>query len=104
MGVFLKNYYHDPDYVKTSSILNKNRKYFQQIFRQKYFKNHDIGPWRPGREIESRQKNKVDKTSVGELSPRRSRKSRDATTCPPRIFFCGQETNVIKLQKSICQD
>jgi hypothetical protein len=32
-------------FAKTSSSLSKKRQYFCQIFRRKYFKNHNIGPW-----------------------------------------------------------
>jgi hypothetical protein len=33
-----------PNFVKTSSILNKKRILFRQIFMRKYFKNQSIGP------------------------------------------------------------
>jgi hypothetical protein len=32
------------NFCKTSSSLSKKRRYFRQMFRQKYFFNHNIGP------------------------------------------------------------
>jgi hypothetical protein len=32
-------------FPKTSSSLIKKLQFFRQIFRRKYFKNHNIGPW-----------------------------------------------------------
>jgi hypothetical protein len=32
-------------FAKTSISLSKKRQFFRQIFRRKYFHNHNIGPW-----------------------------------------------------------
>jgi leucyl aminopeptidase len=45
IGVFLKNQCYDPNFAKSSSILNKNGNFLHQIFRRKYLKNHNMGPW-----------------------------------------------------------
>jgi hypothetical protein len=45
MGVFHKNQCYDKIFAKTSSSLRDKRQYFCQIFRWKYFKYQNIGPW-----------------------------------------------------------
>jgi hypothetical protein len=42
---FLKNQCCDQIFVKTNSNLSKKCSYFRQIFRRKYLKNHNTGPW-----------------------------------------------------------
>jgi hypothetical protein len=32
-------------FLKNSFVLSQKRQYFRWIFRRKYFKNHNIGPW-----------------------------------------------------------
>jgi hypothetical protein len=45
IGVFLKNQCYDRNFAWFSFDLNKKRQFFCWIFRRKYFKNHNIGPW-----------------------------------------------------------
>jgi hypothetical protein len=47
IGVFLKNQCYDQNFAQFSFVLSKKRQYFRRIIRQKYFKNHNIGPWCP---------------------------------------------------------
>jgi hypothetical protein len=44
IGVFLKNQCFDHFFAKTSIRLSIKRQYLFEIFRRKYFKNHNIGP------------------------------------------------------------
>jgi hypothetical protein len=34
-------------FSKFGFVLSQKRQFFRQIFRRKYFKNHNIGPWSP---------------------------------------------------------
>jgi hypothetical protein len=45
IGVFLKNQCYDQIFTKSNRSLSKKRHHFRQIFRRKYFENHNIGPW-----------------------------------------------------------
>jgi hypothetical protein len=44
IGVFLKNQCYDQLFSKFSFVLSQKHQFFRRIFRQKYFKNHNIGP------------------------------------------------------------
>jgi hypothetical protein len=43
---FLKNQCYDQNFAYFSFVLSQKRQFFRRIFRRKYFKNHNIGPWR----------------------------------------------------------
>jgi hypothetical protein len=45
LAFFLKSNVVINFFAKSSRSLSKKRQYFCQIFRQKYFQNHNIGPW-----------------------------------------------------------
>jgi hypothetical protein len=45
IGVFLKNQCYDQNFAYFSFVLSQKRQCFRRIFRRKYFKNHNIGPW-----------------------------------------------------------
>jgi hypothetical protein len=45
IGVFLKCQCYDQLFSKFSFVLSQKRQFFCKIFRQKYLKNHNIGPW-----------------------------------------------------------
>jgi hypothetical protein len=44
-GVFIKYQCYDQFLTKFSFVFSEKRQYFRKIFRRKYFKNHNIGPW-----------------------------------------------------------
>jgi Holliday junction resolvasome RuvABC DNA-binding subunit len=44
IGVFLKYQCNDQIILKFGFVLSQKRHFFRKIFRQKYFKNHNIGP------------------------------------------------------------
>jgi hypothetical protein len=45
IGVFLKNQCYDRNLAYFSFVLSQKRQFFRKIFRRKYLKNHNIGPW-----------------------------------------------------------
>jgi hypothetical protein len=45
IGVFLKYQCYDQFFSKFSFVLSQKRRFFRKIFRRKYLKNHNIGPW-----------------------------------------------------------
>jgi hypothetical protein len=45
IGVFLKNRCYDQNFAYFSFVLSQKRQFFRLIFRRKYFKNLNIGPW-----------------------------------------------------------
>jgi hypothetical protein len=44
IGIFLINQCHDPIFAWFSFVLSKKRQVFRQIFKRKYFLNHNVGP------------------------------------------------------------
>jgi hypothetical protein len=45
IGGFFKNQCYDQNFALFSFILSQKRQYFCWIFRRKYLKNHNVGPW-----------------------------------------------------------
>jgi hypothetical protein len=45
IGLFLKIQCYDKLFSKFNLVLSRKRRFFRKIFRRKYLKNHNIGPW-----------------------------------------------------------
>jgi hypothetical protein len=45
LAFFSKNQCYDQNFAYFSFVLSQKHQFFCRIFRRKYFKNHNIGPW-----------------------------------------------------------